>query len=91
MAAIDNFAGQPNGVCPDLMMPATHVQVTTGDDSTDLTYVSRAILVATAGNIKVTTLGGETAVVPFPAGQTSLRVTRIWSTSTTAVGITALS
>jgi hypothetical protein len=80
------FRGHPVG----LNSPATHAALVTGDDSNDLAFVTRAICVATAGNIKITTLGGETLVMPFPAGTTAIRVTRIWLTSLSAVGVTAL-
>lgn len=88
--AVDLFAGLPNGVNPDLSIPATHAEVTTGSDTVDLVNTSRALVVGTAGNIKVTTLGGETVVMAFPAGVTPIRVTRVWLTSLTAAGITAI-
>lgn len=52
-----------------------------------------ALLVATAGTIKVDTAGGSIGVsFPIPVGVTDLAVTKVYSTTdgTTAVGITAL-
>ncbi len=68
--------------------PLNHGAVVTPSDSTDLTDVSRACLVGTSGNIKLTTIGGETITVPsVPVGWHPFRVTRIWSTGTTASNI----
>lgn len=94
MAAIDLFPGsaaQSTGIDAS----AIHAQKTTGDDSTDLTYVSRGILVGTAGNLKVTMRGGldvpvVTVTIPVTAGYNPLRVSRIWLTGFTAVDVTAL-
>jgi hypothetical protein len=84
--AVDSFLNYSGG----LDSPATHAAVITGDDSNDLVSVTRAICVGTAGNIKITTLGGETIVMAFPAGTTAIRVTRIWLAGLSAVGVTAL-
>lgn len=60
-------------------------------DSVDLTFVSKAISIAVAGDIKVTLLGGQTIVIPSGSlaagGQHLLRITRLWSTGTAATGI----
>ncbi len=61
-------------------------------DTVDLPYITREIGVATTiGAIKVTTLGGETVIIPSGMLQvgafTKLRVTRIWATGTAAVGL----
>lgn len=74
-----------------LDQPAKHAALVTPSDSTDLTVTARALLVGTSGDIKVTTAGGDTLVIPsVPAGVLPLRVSRVWSTSTTASNITAL-
>jgi len=63
----------------------------TPNDSTDLTGgATRAINVTGAGNVKVTMRSGSTVVLAVAAGETRISVKRIWSTSTTATGITAL-
>ena len=82
MAARDDYPG-PRGVDEVLENGIT----TTGDDSNDLLHVSRAIHVATAGNIKCTTAGGKTQTIAFAAGWHPVRLTRIYSTSLTAVGV----
>ena len=81
----DTFANNQ----PGLSSPLTGAISVTPDDATDLTTVSRAILVGTAGNIALTTLGGQTVTVAFTAGWHPVRLTRIWSTGTTAAGISA--
>lgn len=61
-------------------------------DGTDLTYISRALYVGGAGNVKVTMLSGDE--VTFTGAQAGtilpIRVTRVWSTGTTATTILAL-
>lgn len=73
------------------IIPALHVALVTPSDSADLTYTSRGVAFAAAGDLKVTTSGGETVVIPsgsLAAGLIHpLMVTRIWSTGTTATGI----
>lgn len=48
------------------------------------------ILVSVAGNLAVTTLGGSRQILAVPAGWIPLVVTQVWSTGTTATGLTAL-
>ena len=70
--------------------PPTHSAVVTPSDDADLAEDSRAISVAVAGNIKLTTTGGETLVQAFAAGQTSICVRKVFATGgTTATGISA--
>lgn len=61
----------------------------TPSDSVDLTHTTRAIIVASAGNMKATTVGGTTVTFPnLVAGIFHpIRVTRIWATGTGASGI----
>ena len=72
--------------------PASNAVLVTPSDSTDLTYVSRAVYVGTTGNMKVTMQDSGTVLFTgIPAGTTlPIRVTRIWSTTTTASTILAL-
>lgn len=88
MPATDLYNGFAGGV----EGPATHAANITPDDSADLAYVTRAIVLDAAGKLKVTTMGGETLVTPTLAAGVAhpMRVTRIWATSTTATGIMAL-
>lgn len=88
--ATNLYHGLPNGVSPDLMAPCMFATPVTTSDSVDLTYASRGLIIATAGDLKVTTLGGNTVVLTLPAGVIPLMVTRVWTTSTTATGITAI-
>jgi len=74
-----------------LQNPAEHCFLITPNDSTDLTTPTRGISVAAAGALKVTTLGGDTVVIPdgaLAAGVIHpLRVKRVFSTGTGATGI----
>jgi hypothetical protein len=87
MSAIDASASFPNL----LTAPADHAKAITPDNSNDLAYVTRAVILAVAGDLKVDTLGGESGeVLTLPAGPHAIRVKRIYATGTTATGITAL-
>lgn len=77
---------------PGLESPASHIVEITPDNDTDLAMTSRAINVAQSGLVQLTTVAGSTASVYVAAGITfPVRATRIWSTGTTASGITILS
>lgn len=68
--------------------PYAQVFVVTPNDGTDLTIFTKAIRVAGAGNVNLTTVGGQTVVCAFLAGETrQIRAKRILSTSTTATTI----
>ena len=88
MPATDNFSRQQT-LTGD---PATNAVLITPSDSVDLTNVSRAVYVGTTGNMKVTMQDSGTVLFTgIPAGTTlPIRVTRIWSTTTTASTILAL-
>jgi hypothetical protein len=72
--------------------PADHVALVTPSDTADIP-ATRGVSVATAGDMKVTTVGGETVVIPSGALAAGIvhpiRVTRVWATGTAAVGIVA--
>ncbi len=70
--------------------PAEHIAAVTPADDTDLGYATRALLVATAGNLKVTTVGGEAVTIPVVAGYNPLRVVRVWAASKTCGDVFAL-
>jgi len=62
----------------------------TASDSTDLPHVTRALIVGAAGNVKITDPDGLTDTYTLPAGQYTIRATRIWSTGTTATGLVGI-
>lgn len=71
--------------------PASYVVEVMPSDTADLPTASRALNVATAGIVRVTTVGGDTASITVVAGVTfPIRCTRIWATGTTATGIVSL-
>jgi hypothetical protein len=75
-----------------LESPAIRVMPVTPDDTVDLGRASRAINVATAGTVQITTVAGDTAIISVAAGIAfPVRARRIWATGTTATGIVALS
>jgi len=89
MPATDNFSRQQT-LTGD---PATNAVAITPNDNTDLVAVTRAVYIGTTGNMKVTMQDSGTVVFTgIPAGTTlPIRVSRIWSTTTTASTIIALS
>ena len=83
----DIFDGFANG----LESPATHVEAATPSDTADLPNASRAINVAGAGTVRVTTVGGSVGMVHVAAGiPFPIRAKRIWKTGTTATNIAVL-
>ena len=82
MPATDNFSRFQTQASD----PATNAVLVSPNDSTDLTYVSRAVYVGTGGNMKVTMADSGTVLFTgVPSGTTlPIRVSRIWSTTTTA-------
>jgi hypothetical protein len=64
----------------------------TPSDSEDLMDDSKpcCLLISVGGTVKVTTAAGNTVVLTVPAGVFPGLVKRVWSSSTTATGITAL-
>lgn len=74
-----------------LESPAVRLYGAAPSDSSDLPNASRAINVATAGSVRVTTIHGDTDTVYIAAGITfPLRVRRIWQSGTSATGIVVL-
>lgn len=89
MPATDQFSYTSETV----FAPADNAVAVTPNDSTDLTYVTRAVYVGGTGNMVVTMAGGGSNVTftGIPAGSVlPIRVSRILSTSTTATSIVAL-
>ena len=84
----DKFSNYHSG----LESPAERAFAITGNDSTDLTIFPRAIYVGGAGNVKVITLGGDTVTFSGALAGTIIpvRVTRVFSTGTTATNLLGL-
>ena len=84
----DKFSNYHSG----LESPAERAFAITGNDSTDLTVYPRAIYVGGAGNVKVTTLGGDTVTLNGAVAGSILpvRVVRVFSTGTTATNLIGL-
>lgn len=84
----DDFKGYGDS----LESPITRIASVVPNDGADLVKHTRAINVATAGTVQVTTTDGDTAPIYVAAGiPFPIRVTRIWATGTTASGIVAMS
>jgi len=83
----DPFSEHESG----LSSPATNAFAITPHDTNDLATTPRFLNITVAGNIKVDTVGGDTAVVlAVPVGRFDLRATRVYATDTTATGIVGL-
>lgn len=84
----DNFANHSTG----LDSPAGNAYAVTTSDGTDQTIATRGIYVGGAGDIKVTTTGGNTVTfVGVPAGSIlPIRAARIWATGTTATNLVGM-
>ena len=88
MPATDDFSKQRT-LTSD---PATSAVLVTPSDSVDLSNITRAVYVGTTGNMKVTMQDSGTVLFTgIPAGTTlPIRVSRIFSATTTAATIIAL-
>jgi hypothetical protein len=81
MPAIDLHALLGEG----LTSPYDNAAEVTPSDTVDLTYVTRALWCAVAGNLKVTLLGGDTVTIDHGVHTLlTIRATRVWSTGTVA-------
>lgn len=85
MAAADTFKAFKTM----LTAPAEDQYDITPNDAVDLPKVTRGIYVGTSGNLKFTSAKGTTTTYyNLAAGvQHSMRVSRVWSTGTTAANI----
>jgi hypothetical protein len=90
LAITDNFPNGRDGRGYVVDYPLENGANVTPSDSADLTNVSRACVVGGAGNVRVTTLGGQTLTITgVVAGQLlPMRFSRVLSTGTTATNIT---
>lgn len=90
MAANDPFAREGG-----LESSARGIVLVTPSNDTDLVTATRGVSFAVAGDLKVTTVAGETVTIPSGAlaagGIHPIRVVRIFATGTTATGIVAYS
>lgn len=83
----DTFESHAEG----LGSPPSNAIAVVPNDSEDLTYVSRAINVATSGSVCITTLHGDTVTISVGAGTLfPVRARRIWTTGTTATGLVVM-
>lgn len=75
-----------------LESPAQHAAEITPNDSADLATSARMLYIGSGGNVKVTTVGGDTVtLVAVPTGTTLMvRAARVFATGTTASSIVAL-
>jgi formylmethanofuran dehydrogenase subunit D len=62
----------------------------TPSDSADLAALGAVLNIKTAGNVKVRTSNGDVVTLAAPVGTLPVYVDRVYSTNTTASGITAL-
>lgn len=87
MPAADNFASASEG----LDSPYAHAAAVSPHDTNELAYVTRAVFVGGAGNLKYTSAGGETVTLTgVTAGSVlCIRAKLIFSTGTTATNIAA--
>ncbi|MGN8117504.1 spike base protein, RCAP_Rcc01079 family [Labrys sp. 22185] len=59
-------------------------------DDNELAFITLAIWIGTAGNLKVTMMNGSTATFQNVHGYFIGRVRKVWATGTTATGIVAV-
>ena len=77
---------------PGLESPPSRGLSVTPDNSNDLAFPIRGLMVAGAGDVSVVTLGGDTVTLPAlqPGMQYAILATRVRATGTTATGILGL-
>jgi hypothetical protein len=62
----------------------------TPHDTNELTVVTRALWVGTAGDLKVTMASGDVVTFPGASGWMPIRARQVFSTGTTAADIVAV-
>lgn len=78
-------------ITPSKTIPSPHLAVITPNDSADLAQVpTRGVMVATGGALHVIDGNGNEVTVTVPAGVLPISIRRVYSTGTTATGLTAL-
>ena len=78
------------GVSRKITDPADKIAPVTPADGADLSNVTRALIVAVGGALKVNLRDGTSVTITVPAGVLPISVARVWATGTTATGITAI-
>lgn len=73
-----------------LESPARRAEAVTPSDIADLPNFSRALYVGGAGDIEVTTVGGDTVTLTAASGFLPLCVARVHAAGTSATDIVAL-
>jgi len=74
-----------------LESPAISAAIVTPNDSADLEFVSRGLVLSAAGTVTVDMLGaGENIAIPLQAGWNPIRVKRIYSTGTDSITIVSV-
>lgn len=88
MAATDDFRNEGG-----IEHPATNAESVTPDDNNDLTKVTRSVYIGGAGDMKVDMAdGGTVTFKSIPSGTIlPIRVSRVYSTDTSASEIIGLS
>ncbi len=70
--------------------PARRAEAVTPNDGADLPNFSRFLYVGGAGDLRITTTGGDTVTLSGVSGFVPVFVSRVHATSTTATNIVAL-
>jgi hypothetical protein len=87
MAAKDVMPGHP----PAADSPYANAAAVVPSDTTDLTFVTRALYVGVTGDVTVNMPGGAAILFKaMPVGLYNLRVSRVKATGTAATNIVAL-
>lgn len=83
--------GDYDDFSPSFIEPPRHIVSITPSDANDLDHEIRCIAFGTAGDLKITTDGGETETIPsgvLSAGQQHIMVIKkVFATGTTATDI----
>lgn len=83
----DHFKNHASG----LDSPARNAAPVTPDDDSDLPVAARSLYVGAAGDVRVTTVGGDTVTFAgVTAGILPVRAARVHATGTTASAIIAV-
>lgn len=73
-----------------LESPARRAEAVTPNDAADLPNFTRALYVGVAGDVRVTTVGGDTVTLVGASGVLPVCVARVYAAGTTAASIVAL-
>jgi hypothetical protein len=89
MAALDKTPENSGQAGVSMLFPAKHAFAVAPADGADLAVVTRGLYVGTAGDVKVTTNGGDTVTFKnLAAGLIHpIRASRVFATGTTATDI----